>query len=100
MVVFADDQVSGVSVCCRERDDIIQIWNVRADREKQSTIMEKAQSLVPSVKFSAAFYKREQRLLFISVGWRGKEKLMSVEVNFTFKKIVQHLLIIMWFQMH
>lgn len=67
--MLADDQVSGVSVCCRDRDDILQIWNVRADREKQSTVLEKIQSLVPSVKFTAAFYKRECRLLLS--GWGG-----------------------------
>ena len=65
--MFADDQVSGVSVCCRDRDDILQVWNVRADREKQSTILEKIQSLVPSVKFTAAFYKR--KLLLITFIW-------------------------------
>ena len=65
--MFADDQVSGVSVCCRDRDDILQVWNVRADLEKQSNILEKIQSLVPSVKFTAAFYKR--KLLLIAFIW-------------------------------
>ncbi|KAL8611314.1 hypothetical protein ACOMHN_013745 [Nucella lapillus] len=52
-----EDEVSGVSVCIRERDDIIQIWNVRAELEKGSTILQKIQTLVPDIKFSAAFYK-------------------------------------------
>ncbi|XP_076469070.1 eukaryotic translation initiation factor 4E type 3-like isoform X2 [Babylonia areolata] len=52
-----DDEVSGVSVCLREREDIIQVWNVRADLEKESTIVAKILSLVPNVVFSAAFYK-------------------------------------------
>ncbi|KAK7496691.1 hypothetical protein BaRGS_00012098 [Batillaria attramentaria] len=51
------DLVSGVSVSLRERDDILQIWNVRADLEKQSTVLQKVKTLVPNVKFSAAFYK-------------------------------------------
>ncbi|KAK7102650.1 eukaryotic translation initiation factor 4E type 3-like [Littorina saxatilis] len=51
------DQVTGVSVCVRDRDDILQVWNDRADLEKGSTVLPKIQSLVPTVKFSAAFYK-------------------------------------------
>ena len=49
----------------RDRDDIVTIWNTRSDLAEQSTIMEKVQELVPSVTFTANFYKGNQYFIFI-----------------------------------
>ena len=41
----------------RERDDVVTIWNTRSDLAEQSNLIEKIQELLPSVNFSATFYK-------------------------------------------
>ncbi|KAK6175455.1 hypothetical protein SNE40_013916 [Patella caerulea] len=51
------DEVTGISVSLRDRDDILQIWNSRADLAEQSTIINKVKSLLPNVTFTAVFYK-------------------------------------------
>ena len=51
------DDMSGLSISVREREDIIQVWNTRADLAEQATILEKIQSLVPHVTFPTIFYK-------------------------------------------
>lgn len=35
---FSDDEVCGISISVRERDDIIQIWNSNAKAEKDATV--------------------------------------------------------------
>ena len=47
----------------RDRDDIVTIWNTRSDLAEQSNIMEKVQELVPTVTFTANFYKGKTCLL-------------------------------------
>ncbi|KXJ20223.1 eukaryotic translation initiation factor 4E type 3 [Exaiptasia diaphana] len=51
------DQVCGVSVSLRDRDDIIQIWNTNASCEADSTILDKVYSLVSHVDLRDSFYK-------------------------------------------
>ena len=41
----------------RERDDVVTIWNTRSDLAEQSNLIEKIQELLPSVNFTATFYK-------------------------------------------
>lgn len=87
----AEDQVTGVSVCCRDRDDVVQIWNTRADLEKQSTILQKIFSLVPSVKFSAVFYKRKWKDNFFFVwglGSGGSQKNLGWVISLGSKSII------------
>ena len=35
---FSDDEVCGISISVRERDDIIQIWNSNAKAEEDATV--------------------------------------------------------------
>jgi len=35
---FSDDEVCGISVSVRERDDIIQIWNSNAKAVEDATV--------------------------------------------------------------
>ncbi|XP_048740340.1 eukaryotic translation initiation factor 4E type 3-like [Ostrea edulis] len=51
------DEVGGISISIRERDDLIEIWNARSDFHEQSTVVDKVKELLPEVNFSAIFYK-------------------------------------------
>ncbi|KAK8399126.1 hypothetical protein O3P69_004294 [Scylla paramamosain] len=54
------DEVCGISVSVRERDDLLQIWNYDCSLTNQATVMKKVHSLVPDVFFNAEFYKPHQ----------------------------------------
>lgn len=54
------DEVGGLSISIRERDDIIQIWNKQSGLHEQSTIIQKVKELLPNITFSAVFYKAFQ----------------------------------------
>jgi len=54
------DDVCGLSVSPRDRDDIIQVWNYKANLAISGTLLEKIHSLVPEVQFLAEFYKPHQ----------------------------------------
>ena len=54
-----DDDICGLSVSPREKDDLIQIWNINSKAVQQSRVLEKVHSLVPDVRFNAEFYKRK-----------------------------------------
>ncbi|KAL4226138.1 Eukaryotic translation initiation factor 4E type 3 [Mactra antiquata] len=54
------DEISGISVSIRERDDIVTIWNTNSGLAEQSNILEKVKELVPKVTFTASFYKAFQ----------------------------------------
>lgn len=53
------DEVCGISVSVRERDDLLQIWNYDSSLISEATIMKKVHSLVPDIVFGAEFYKRK-----------------------------------------
>ena len=57
--VAKTDDIIGLSVGIRDKEDVIQIWHLDHRFEKQATIVEKIQELVPNVKFSVTFYKRK-----------------------------------------
>ena len=57
--VHDGDDVCGLSVSPREKDDLIQIWNVRSEDVGQSRVLDKVHQLLPDVRFNAEFYKRE-----------------------------------------
>ena len=53
------DDICGLSVSPREKDDLIQIWNKDKQVEPESHVLEKVHQLVPDVRFNAEFYKRK-----------------------------------------
>nr|XP_033328475.1 eukaryotic translation initiation factor 4E type 3-like [Megalopta genalis] len=54
-----DDEVCGVTVSIRDKDDMVQIWNMNAASASRATILKKVYSLLPNVNFSD-FYKPHQ----------------------------------------
>lgn len=59
------DEVCGISVSVRERDDLLQIWNYDSSIISEATIMKKVHSLVPDIVFGAEFYKREYLVIYL-----------------------------------
>ena len=56
-----DDDISGLSVSPREKDDLIQIWNINSKAVAESRVLDKVHMLVRErdVRFNAEFYKRK-----------------------------------------
>jgi len=54
------DDICGLSVSPRDRDDIIQVWNYDANLAASDTVLGKIHSLVPDIQFLAEFYKPHQ----------------------------------------
>ena len=54
-----DDDICGLSVSPREKDDLIQVWNINCKAVEESRVLEKIHLLMPDVRFNAEFYKRK-----------------------------------------
>ena len=57
--VCKGDDICGLSVSPREKDDLLQIWNVQSEAVEESKVLEKIHKLLPDVRFNAEFYKRK-----------------------------------------
>ena len=51
------DEVGGLSVSIRDRENIIQIWNKDSTVAEKATVTERVKQLLPDVVFAAIFYK-------------------------------------------
>ncbi|GAB6021003.1 Eukaryotic translation initiation factor 4E type 3 [Chamberlinius hualienensis] len=51
------DDICGVCVSVRERDDLVELWNVDSSRVSEEKIANKVHKLLPDVRFLAEFYK-------------------------------------------
>jgi hypothetical protein len=55
------DEVTGISVSVREREDLIQVWNGNSGLANEATVINKIKKLVPHVQFITHFYKAHKQ---------------------------------------
>jgi len=53
---ISGDEISGLSVSIRERDNLFQIWNTNSELHEKSTVIQKVKELLASIQFLTVFY--------------------------------------------
>ena len=80
------DDICGLSFSPREKDDLIQIWNMKSKAVEESRVLEKVHSLVPDVRFNAEFYKRNSNFGKSAVKFKFSFFSFSASDSFSFWK--------------
>lgn len=57
--VAEGDEVCGVTVSIRDREDVILIWNTNAEVATQATVFDCVRLILPDTNFLSTFYKRK-----------------------------------------
>ncbi|KAH7975844.1 hypothetical protein HPB52_006189 [Rhipicephalus sanguineus] len=69
------DDICGVSVCVREKDDIVQLWNADAHLSEGATVLSRVHALLPpGITPVAEFYK----LLFFDLSSNNHDPRSSI----------------------
>ncbi|UYV84954.1 hypothetical protein LAZ67_X004090 [Cordylochernes scorpioides] len=51
------DEISGVTINIKEREDLVQLWNKNANLANKGKVIEKVKELIPGITFIKCFYK-------------------------------------------
>lgn len=61
--VAEEDEVCGVTVSIRDREDVILVWNTNAQVAAQAKVFDCVRLLLPDTNFLSTFYKRKFHML-------------------------------------
>lgn len=63
--VAEDDEVCGVTVSIRDREDVILVWNTNAEVAAQAKIFDCVRLILPDTNFLSTFYKRKLKTFIV-----------------------------------